>query len=55
MDFREELKAGVEKCVQDQRRSADHTIHQAFLEGVRWYMEYQRKKNATPPDPTSVS
>ena len=43
-NFREDLKAAVEQCVKDQRSSADHAIHQAFLAGVGWYMKYSRER-----------
>lgn len=57
MDFREALKAAVDKCIEDQRRSTDHAIHQAFLAGVGWHIDYSRerqKKLSNPPDPASV-
>lgn len=55
MDFREELKAGADKCVEDQRRSIEHVVRQAFFAGVGWHIEYVRKKAAEPPTTPDVS
>ena len=55
MEFKDELKAAAEKCVEDQRNAADHVIRQAFFAGVGWYMAFLRAKSAEPPTPPSVS
>lgn len=47
--FKEALKAAADQCVEAQRNSADHVIRQAFYEGVRFYMEYARKKITESP------
>ena len=55
MDLKDELKAGADKCVDEQRTSADHVIGQAFFAGVSWYMAFLRQKAAERSDPTNIS
>lgn len=50
MNFDEALKAAVEQCVENQRRSADHTIRQAFYDGVRFYMQHVAERSGISPD-----
>ncbi len=56
MDFKEEVKAAAEACVEEthSRNTANHLVRQAFFAGVRWYMSYLRGKALEPPTPPSV-
>ena len=55
MDFKDELTAAANKCVDEQRNPADHVIRQAFFAGVGWYMAFLRQKAAERSDPTNIS